>query len=171
MEVVGSCGGTDSGTKASAPSFPVFPLSLYLMNECCMRRLRPAFCWKWTYQSVLRATTTTTTTPTTTIPFSPSLWMLWMKSAWKASGLLWVEMDLTVSPESSSSSYYYYYYHLLILLLLLLTWETHGKGQCTWHPRWCSQMDQELVNWEPPKSLHQPNPQWLDTSHVRYTTK
>ena len=31
--VVGSCGGTDSGTKASTPSFPVFPVSLNVVNE------------------------------------------------------------------------------------------------------------------------------------------
>ena len=28
--VVGGCGGTDSGTKASAPSYPVSPISLIL---------------------------------------------------------------------------------------------------------------------------------------------
>ena len=38
------------------------PSSLYVVNECCMKSLRPAFCWKWTYQSVLRSTTATTTT-------------------------------------------------------------------------------------------------------------
>ena len=38
------------------------PLSLNVVIECCMKSLRPAFCWKWTYQSVLRATTATTTT-------------------------------------------------------------------------------------------------------------
>ena len=42
------------------------PLFLYVGNECCMKSLRPAFCWKWTYRSVLRATTTTTPTTTTT---------------------------------------------------------------------------------------------------------
>ena len=31
--VVGGCGGTDSGTKASTPSAPVFPLSLNVVNE------------------------------------------------------------------------------------------------------------------------------------------
>ena len=31
----------------------------YVVNECCMKSLRPAFFWKWTYLSVLRATTTT----------------------------------------------------------------------------------------------------------------
>ena len=36
----------------------------YVVNECCRKGLRPAFCWKWTYRSVLRATTTTTTTTT-----------------------------------------------------------------------------------------------------------
>ena len=34
VEVVGSCGGTDSGTSASRPSYPVFPLSLKVVNEC-----------------------------------------------------------------------------------------------------------------------------------------
>ena len=60
--MVGSCGGTDSGTYASPPSYPVFPLSLNVVNECCMKSLRPASCWRWTQQSVLRAPTTTTTT-------------------------------------------------------------------------------------------------------------
>ena len=31
--VVGGCGGTDSGTYASTPSSPVFPLSLNVVNE------------------------------------------------------------------------------------------------------------------------------------------
>ena len=48
------------------PSYSVFPLSLYVVNEYCMESFRPAFCWKWIYQSVLRATNTTTTTTTTT---------------------------------------------------------------------------------------------------------
>ena len=39
----------------------VFTLSMYVVNECCMKSLGPAFCWNWTYRSVLRA-------PTTTIP-------------------------------------------------------------------------------------------------------
>ena len=34
----------------------------YVVNECCMKSLRPVFCWKWTYRCVLRATTTTSTT-------------------------------------------------------------------------------------------------------------
>ena len=38
------------------------PIFSYVVNECCMKSLRPAFCWKWTSRSVLRATTTTTTT-------------------------------------------------------------------------------------------------------------
>ena len=40
--MVGSCGGTDSGTNASPPSYCVFPLSLNVVNECCMKSLRPA---------------------------------------------------------------------------------------------------------------------------------
>ena len=32
--VVSSCGGTDSGTLASTPSYPVFPLSVNVVNEC-----------------------------------------------------------------------------------------------------------------------------------------
>ena len=43
--MVCSCGGTDSGTSASPPSYPVFPLSLNVVNECCMNSLRPASCW------------------------------------------------------------------------------------------------------------------------------
>ena len=35
MVVVGSCGGTDSGTSASAPSYPVFPLSLNAVIKAC----------------------------------------------------------------------------------------------------------------------------------------
>ena len=31
--VVGTCGGTDSGTQASTPSSPVFPLSLNVVKE------------------------------------------------------------------------------------------------------------------------------------------
>ena len=31
--VVGGCGGTDSGTYASTPSFTVLPLSLNVVNE------------------------------------------------------------------------------------------------------------------------------------------
>ena len=46
--MVGSCGGTDSGTYASPPSYPVFPLSLNVVNECCMKSLMPASFWKWT---------------------------------------------------------------------------------------------------------------------------
>ena len=35
-------------------------INLYknIINECCIKNLTPAFCPKWTYQSVLRATTT-----------------------------------------------------------------------------------------------------------------
>ena len=39
--VVGSCGGIDSGTSASPPSYPVFLLSLNVLNEWCMKSLRP----------------------------------------------------------------------------------------------------------------------------------
>ena len=53
--VIGGCGGTDSGTSTSPLSYPVSPLSVNALNECCMKSLRPVFCWKWTYQSVLRA--------------------------------------------------------------------------------------------------------------------
>ena len=56
--VVGICGDTDSGSYVSPPSHPVFPLSLNVVNECCMKSLRSAYCWIWTLQSVLRATTT-----------------------------------------------------------------------------------------------------------------
>ena len=34
---VGGCGGTDSGTKAFTPSYPVFPLSLNVVNECASK--------------------------------------------------------------------------------------------------------------------------------------
>ena len=60
--VVESCGVTDSGPCSFSLSYPVFPLSLNIVNECYMNSLGPASCWKWTLQSVLRATTTTTTT-------------------------------------------------------------------------------------------------------------
>ena len=44
------------------PKLLLHPLCLptfsYVVNECCMKSLRPAFRWKWTYRSVLRATTT-----------------------------------------------------------------------------------------------------------------
>ena len=60
--MVGSYGGTDSGTSASPSSYPVSLLSLIVVNECCMKKsLMPASCWKWTLQSVLKATTTNTT--------------------------------------------------------------------------------------------------------------
>ena len=39
MVLVGSCGGTDSGTYASPPSYVVFPLSLNVVNK-----FRPASC-------------------------------------------------------------------------------------------------------------------------------
>ena len=48
VAVVGSCGGTDSGTSTSPPSYPVFPISLNVMNKYCAKSLRPASCWKWT---------------------------------------------------------------------------------------------------------------------------
>ena len=35
--VVGSCSGTDRGTQASPPFYPVFLLSLNVVNECCMK--------------------------------------------------------------------------------------------------------------------------------------
>ena len=37
-------------------------LSLNVVNECCMKNLTPASCWKLNQQSVLRAPTATTTT-------------------------------------------------------------------------------------------------------------
>ena len=45
-------------TQVPPPSYPVFPLSLKVVNKCCMKSPRPAFCWEWTYQSVLRARAT-----------------------------------------------------------------------------------------------------------------
>ena len=36
------------------------------------------------------------------------------------------------------------------------TWKTNGKSQCTWHTRWCSQIDQKLVSWSSPTSMHKP---------------
>ena len=45
--VVGSSGGTDSGISAFPPSSPVFQLSINVVNECCMKSLRLASCWKW----------------------------------------------------------------------------------------------------------------------------
>ena len=45
--VVGSCVGTESGISASPPSYPIFPLSLYVVNEC-IKILMAAFCWKRT---------------------------------------------------------------------------------------------------------------------------
>ena len=41
-------------------SLKVCLLSLNVVNECCMKSLTPATCWKYTESSVLRATTTTT---------------------------------------------------------------------------------------------------------------
>ena len=41
---VGCCWGTDSGTSASPPSYPVFPLSMNVMNECCMKSIKPRLC-------------------------------------------------------------------------------------------------------------------------------
>ena len=57
--MVGGCGGTNIGTYASPPFCPVFHIAMNVVNECCMKSLRPAFYWKWTYQSVRRATTAT----------------------------------------------------------------------------------------------------------------
>ena len=54
MVVLGSCGGSDNGTSASPPSYPFFPLSLNVVNEYCMKSLRPASCLGWTVE---RATT------------------------------------------------------------------------------------------------------------------
>ena len=48
MVMGGSCGGTDSGTSASPPSYIIFSLSVNLMNERCMKSLRPASCRKFT---------------------------------------------------------------------------------------------------------------------------
>ena len=36
------------------------------------------------------------------------------------------------------------------------TWKTNAKRQCTWHLRWCSQMDPKLVSWSSPMGMHQP---------------
>ena len=36
---VGICGGTDSGNYVSPPFYPVFPLSLNVVIECCMKCL------------------------------------------------------------------------------------------------------------------------------------
>ena len=58
--VVGSCGGTDSATYKLLLHPFCLPPSSYVANEWCMKCLRPAFCWKGTYRSVLRATITTT---------------------------------------------------------------------------------------------------------------
>ena len=45
VSVGGSDGGTNSGTSASR-SYPVFPLSLKVMNEYCMKILMPTSSWK-----------------------------------------------------------------------------------------------------------------------------
>ena len=46
---VGREGGSDGGgTSASPPSYPDFPLSLNVVNECCMRSLRPVSWREWT---------------------------------------------------------------------------------------------------------------------------
>ena len=63
--VVGSCGSTDSGTYKLLLHPFCLPQFSNVVNECCMKSLWPAFCWKWTCPSVLRATTTTTTTTST----------------------------------------------------------------------------------------------------------
>ena len=47
MVVVGSCGGTKKSTSASPSSYPVFPPFLNVINECFMKNLRPASCWKF----------------------------------------------------------------------------------------------------------------------------
>ena len=43
--VVGSCGDPNTGTSASHASYRVFP-SLNFVNECWMKNLRSASCWK-----------------------------------------------------------------------------------------------------------------------------
>ena len=56
---IGSCDGTDSGAyKLLLNPFCLPPFSYVV--KCCMKRIRPAFCLKWTYRSALRATTITT---------------------------------------------------------------------------------------------------------------
>ena len=37
MVVVDSCGGTVSGTSASPSSYPLFPISQNVVNECCVK--------------------------------------------------------------------------------------------------------------------------------------
>ena len=60
-------GGCSGGDTQASLSYPVFPLSLNVVNECCMKSLRPASCWIWTEQSVLWAPATTTTTKILTV--------------------------------------------------------------------------------------------------------
>ena len=55
--VVGSCGVLIVIPKLLLHLF-CLPTFSYVVNECCMKSPRPVFCWKWTYRSVLRATTT-----------------------------------------------------------------------------------------------------------------
>ena len=68
--VVGSCGGTDSGTPP--PSCPVFPISLKVVNECCMKTSGQHFAGSgpispsWELLELLRAETTTTQSTLTT---------------------------------------------------------------------------------------------------------
>ena len=81
--VVGSRAGTDSGTYASPPSYPVFLLSLNVVNECCVKASGqllpgngPTVCPESSYYTTTTTTTnsmswelhyyTTTTTITTT---------------------------------------------------------------------------------------------------------
>ena len=52
----------------------------YALNECCMKGIWPAFCWKWTYRFVVRATTTTNITQSNCdsciVYYSKYLWQL-----------------------------------------------------------------------------------------------
>ena len=47
--VVLGCGGTNRGTLLLLHPILSSPfLCMHVVNECCMKRLRPASCWKWT---------------------------------------------------------------------------------------------------------------------------
>ena len=117
--VVGSCGGTDSGTSASPPSYPVFTLSWNVMNECCMKGLIPASCRKWTSSKSLRPASKCLRPASKSLRpaknlmpsskcFRPAKSLRPASKSLRPSSSFLLEMDLKVCPESC---YYYYYYY------------------------------------------------------------
>ena len=63
--VVGSCGGTDSGTQASTSSSPIFPLPLNVLSECAWKASGQHFAGSgpyslfWELRAIFRAQITT----------------------------------------------------------------------------------------------------------------